>query len=136
MGTGTDNTFSGDAAGSWCLVDVGPGRRMLPNRYAWRGSGSNEQRNWNLEGRRHEFDAWTILRQHEDDTTGQASSTVTCWSVETSDAGLGFRFLRIVSTCVGSQATQYLGCNGREIWGTLIDTTPPERAASSSRVRL
>jgi len=46
--------YSANVAGSWCRIDLGPGLRMLPNRYALRHGSTNGDhlsQNWRLEGR-------------------------------------------------------------------------------------
>ena len=129
--------YSDDVANQWCQVDVGEFRRMLPNRYALRhghDDGSYRLRNWRLEGRNEQSDEWTTLRAHgDDDSIPDRGHGVGCWPVE-GQAGLGFRYLRILSTGLNSRyATRgthqvaynnnYLMCCGLEFWGTLIDTS-------------
>jgi len=66
-------------------VDIGEGRRFLPNYYALRHGGSKAEsilRSWNLEGRNSADESWFVLRTHRNDSSLSGHHSVSCWIVD------------------------------------------------------
>ena len=122
---GQTGPYSTNVAGSWCEVDLGEHQRMLPNRYAVRhGSGGGHLlQHWRLEGRSESTKEWTVLRTHANEPAPRRAAVAGCWPVDAQE-GLGFRYLRILSTGPNLSSHNYLFCSGLEFWGTLTDDTP------------
>ena len=70
---------------SWCAIDLGTGRRLIPNQYCIRHGASstgNALRNWELRAREKDTDRWNILKIHiNDEKLSDIPTSVALWDI-------------------------------------------------------
>ena len=70
---------------SWCAIDLGTGRRLIPTQYCIRhgaSSAGNAMRNWELRAREKDTDRWDVLKIHvDDDKLSDIPTSVALWDI-------------------------------------------------------
>ena len=128
-GGGQDEDFVGrekvscytrEVANSWMMVDLGFGRALQVDHYCLRhgyNEGGYVLRNWNLEGSNNNID-WTVLREHNDDTSLAQEAYSEChWDVNSAASNSPYRFFRILQTGPVNNGIYQLMCCGIELYG-------------------
>ena len=133
---------------SWCAIDLGTGRRLLPTQYCIRhgaSSAGNAMRNWELRAREKDTDRWDVLKMHvDDDKLSDIPTSVALWDIsrysekessitadidtatiphEISDERIskGYRYFLILQTGINSSGNNCLFIGGIEFYGLLTE---------------
>ena len=75
-----------DVPASWFMVDLGPGRSVIPTFYTLRHGGNyraDSLRNWDFQGYHDESQSWDVLRRHTDDASLNGPYAMRTWPLET-----------------------------------------------------
>ncbi len=111
-----------DVPASWFMVDLGPGRSVIPTFYTLRHGGNyraDSLRNWDFQGYHEESQSWDVLRRHTDDASLNGPYGIRTWPVESSKA---YRAFRVLQTGHNSSSHNYLVLSGIELYGELYET--------------
>lgn len=120
--------YTDNALNSWCKIDFGPRRFVLPTFYTIRHGGAstgNALRNWRLQGKVGDTDDWITLRKHINDSTLEATVNASAtFQVDIPGhlhGAYGFRYLRISQNDKNSSNNNCLFCCGLEFYGLLYE---------------
>ena len=145
---------------SWCAIDLGTGRRLIPTQYCIRhgaSSAGNAMRNWELRAREKDTDRWDVLKIHvDDDKLSDIPTSVALWDIscfskkeplmtddndkiiipnEISDecSSRGYRYFMILQTGVNSSGNNCLFIGGIEFYGSLTEkvSTQPKQSLTN-----
>ena len=126
-----------DVPASWFMIDLGPGRSVIPTFYTLRHGGNyraDSLRNWDFQGfffcfvlrfsilkigYHDETQSWDVLRRHTDDASLNGPYAMRTWPVESSKA---YRAFRVLQTGHNSSNHNYLVLSGIEFYGELYET--------------
>ena len=138
--------YTQNEANSWCAIDLGSGRRLMPTQYCIRHGASstgNALRSWELRGREKENEEWDVIKAHvNDDTLSSTPMSVALWDIEQKnfkkrkdeleteinvigDAARGalkaYRYFLLLQTAVNSSGNHCLFVGGMELYGVLTE---------------
>jgi hypothetical protein len=138
--------YTQNEANSWCAIDLGSGRRLMPTQYCIRHGASstgNALRSWELRGRERENEEWDVLKAHmNDETLSSTPMSVALWDIYqkktkkrknelvtevkvTGDAAKSnlkaYRYFLLLQTAVNSSGNHCLFVGGLELYGVLTE---------------
>lgn len=138
--------YTQNEANSWCAIDIGSGRRLMPTQYCIRHGASstgNALRSWELRGRERENEEWDVIKAHaNDETLSSTPMSVALWDIEqknfkkrvneletdikvVGDAARSdlkaYRYFLLLQTAVNSSGNHCLFVGGMELYGVLTE---------------
>jgi hypothetical protein len=138
--------YTQNEANSWCAIDLGSGRRLMPTQYCIRHGASstgNALRSWELRGRERENEEWDVLKAHmNDETLSSTPMSVALWDIDqkktkkrrneletevkvTGDAAKSnlkaYRYFLLLQTAVNSSGNHCLFVGGLELYGVFTE---------------
>lgn len=138
--------YTQNEANSWCAIDLGSGRRLMPTQYCIRHGASstgNALRSWELRGRERENEEWDVLKAHmNDETLSSTPMSVALWDIDqkktkkrkneletevkvTGEAAKSnlkaYRYFLLLQTAVNSSGNHCLFVGGLELYGVLTE---------------
>ena len=138
--------YTQNEANSWCAIDIGSGRRLIPTQYCIRHGASstgNALRSWELRGRERENEEWDVIKAHlNDETLSSTPMSVALWDIEQKNFKKGvneletdikavgdaatnglkaYRYFLLLQTAINSSGNHCLFVGGMELYGVLTE---------------